>query len=107
MRAELASRRSIEATRRPNRPVDGAKVAAAVLGISVSFHKRGTGCAVDERQSRYTRCQKVLVCLHSSNLTAAMQHTVRSQGRLLRAIHVVSWRLRRGCPPQRPGITTV
>ena len=40
-RAEAASRRSIEAIRRLKSPLDGAKVAVAVLDIWVPFLKRG------------------------------------------------------------------
>jgi hypothetical protein len=41
MRAEAASRRSIEAIRRLKIPLDGAKVAVAVLDIWVPFLERG------------------------------------------------------------------
>ena len=41
MRAEDASRRSIEAIRRLKIPLDGAKVAVAVLDIWVPFLERG------------------------------------------------------------------
>jgi hypothetical protein len=40
MRAEAASKRSIEAIRRLKIPVDGAKVAVAVLDIWVPFLER-------------------------------------------------------------------
>jgi hypothetical protein len=41
MRAEAASKRSIDAIRRLKIPVDGAKVAVAVLDILVPFLERG------------------------------------------------------------------
>src|SRR2546429_7782384 len=64
----------MEAIRRPNRVVEGAKPMEAVLDIVVPFLRRGRSPHHRLGQSKYTRYQPQCVCLHSSNLSVAMQY---------------------------------
>ena len=80
MRALVVSSRSIDAIRRVNREAEGASEIAAVLDIwSPLFWKRRFRFVVCS-QSMYTRCQVQLTCLHSSNLSFALQQKWVDQG---------------------------
>lgn len=67
--------RSIAASRRPNRELEGASAIAAVLDIDVPFCWRpATRRLIIWEQFMYTRYQRQCICLHGSILARAMQH---------------------------------
>jgi hypothetical protein len=103
IRAEAASRRSIEAIRRVKIPADGTKAAVAVLDIWIAFPKHVSALRCGCSQNRYTGYQSYrFVCiaaiyqLQCSKTAVVLAGFVRPSRPLL---------LRRGCPAQGPGMT--
>ena len=75
IRALAISRRSIEATRRANSELEGARVMEAVLDIWVPFSWLAENLRfVIWGYFMYTRYQSQQTCLHGSNLPFASQH---------------------------------
>jgi hypothetical protein len=74
IRALAISRRSIEAIRRPNKLLDGAKPMEAVLDIGIPFSEGGARPVMIWELSTYTRYQQQRICLHSSISAFAVHH---------------------------------
>jgi len=65
--AEVISKRSIAAIRRPNRVPEGTNAIEAVLDMNDPFVAGSTSLPHLSAQDKYTRCHRQHICLHSSN----------------------------------------